>query len=87
MLIIAAVVIALAATAGFFLTRKPAGLTGQNNAGTPGGVSTETAVEPASGLGGQLYSEIQQNPGTKIPDTNPIKNDLNPYNNGYVNPF
>jgi len=50
---------------------------------------SENAVvsEPSSGMGGQLFDQIQQNPGEKLPDTNPFNKDLNPYESGYVNPF
>ena len=82
-LIIAVAVIALAAVAWFLLTRKSVGPNQQSVAGTPG----ETAAEPSAGLGGQLFDQVQQNPGAKIPDMNPVQGNLNPYQNGYVNPF
>lgn len=51
-------------------------------------VSEKAVVsEPSSGMGGQLFDQIQQNPGEKLPDTNPFNKDLNPYSGGYVNPF
>ncbi len=77
-LIIAVTVLALAAVAWLIFIRKPS-LT-NNKAGNG------TAVEP-SGLGGQLYGQVQQNPADNLPETNPFEKDLNPYKGAYVNPF
>jgi len=78
-ILIAVAVIALAAVAWFVLMNKPE-TTGKLGA-------DDAAQEPASGLGADIYGQVQQNPGIKVPDVAPIQNDLNPYNNGYVNPF
>ena len=50
------------------------------------GDAAEAAVEK-SGLGGQLFNSVNQNPADNIPNTAPLQNNLNPYKGGYTNPF
>lgn len=92
LIIVIVAVVALAVVAFFLLLtgKYGGGPTGQGGGiWTPSGAGTSAGVatEPASGLGGQLFDQGSQNPATKIPNTNPIQNDLNPYKSGYVNPF
>lgn len=52
-----------------------------------GGDSPEATAEQSSGLGGALFNAVKPNSTGGIPDTNPFKNNLNPYKSGYTNPF
>ncbi len=56
--------------------------------GNGSGSGTENIPQAESGgLGAQIYEKADQNPASAMPDTNPFKTDINPYNNAYKNPF
>jgi len=86
LIIIVAVVIVIAVVA-WLVIKKPAILTGPSvgiggAAGSPAGTPVEK-----SGLGGNLFDSVKQNPADNIPNTAPLQNNLNPYKGGYTNPF
>lgn len=80
-LIIAVSVLALAAIVWLIFIRKPA---------VPGEITPEQAANQqtaaeAPGLGGQLYNQVQANPGSKMPET--VAPVPNPIQGLYTNPF
>lgn len=83
-IIIIAVVVVVAAAAIYWLIIKkpsivpPSGQKAGEQVAAPAG---------ASGIGGQLFEQIQQNPAEKLPETNPFEKDINPYKGAYTNPF
>lgn len=86
-IIIAAVVI-VAAAAVFWLAVKKTPIT------PPFGQKAEeqkmeekAAPAGTSGIGGQIFEQVQQNPAEKLPETNPFEKEINPYKSGYTNPF
>jgi hypothetical protein len=51
-------------------------------------VGNNTVPQEAAGLGAQVFDQVSQNPvGGKMPDTNPLKAEANPYKGAYTNPF
>ena len=82
-IIIIAVVVVVAAAAVFWLVTKKPSTT------SPSGQKAGEQAAPAgvSGVGGQLFEQVQQNPAEKMPETNPFEKQTNPYEGAYTNPF
>jgi hypothetical protein len=87
-IIIAVVVVVAAAAVYWLIIKKP------STAPPPGQEAGEqvtggqvAAPAGASGVGGQLFEQVQQNPAEKLPETNPFGKDINPYKGAYTNPF
>ncbi|HEX9722065.1 MAG TPA: hypothetical protein VGA53_02270 [Candidatus Paceibacterota bacterium] len=74
--ILAAAILLLVGGVVFFFTQQRAA---QEPAQSPEGI--EAGPPQSEGLGGEqgLGSELNQNPGSKVPETNPLE--------GYRNPF
>ena len=47
----------------------------------------QAVEEPASGLGGEIFGGVQQNPAENMQETNPFEKDINPFKDAYTNPF
>lgn len=77
-----AVAIVVAAGVWWFVTRpSPA------PAPAPRGTLQKIESSKDAGLGGQIYRRTQANPAAGMPDVNPLKAQVNPYEGAYQNPF
>lgn len=84
-LLLIAVIIVVGALVWFFVLNKSA-----TNTPTTGVDSTGAPIDSQSGLGGQVFNQVNQNSvGGNIPQTNPFKSGtgVNPYADAYKNPF
>ena len=77
--VIGVVLVVLGLVVWWFVTRPATQQPGGNVAG-----STTSAP---SGLGGQVYDQIQGAKTTELPKTNPFEAQTNPYKGAYTNPF
>ncbi len=85
-IIIIAVIVVVAAAAIYWLVIKQLSTT------PPFDQKAEESAAPtesfeSSGVGGQFFEQVQQNPAQKMPETNPFQAEINPYKGAYNNPF